>query len=392
MVAGASVVTNIMEPLSRYINFPETIAVSSNGSIALCQKLQDGIGYNPVMVQRATGGLLEMPAHGDSYYQYTPVICGGTRYSDVDNYEWLDYHCYQLAVGQFGTTDTVIGTMSQVRFGAASVTIRLGSTLWVSGGGTIQAPHDSTEYLDIDKSASTLAPDKILKSRPGPRMPRALMGHCLEMVTEDLAILYGGWESIGGGRPTRQSWTLDLDEPTINLDNTDSWTERATMAMRRERHSCGVLRDAASPEDRKIIVAAGGCSHHVGGHADGQVLVTDSVELLHTNGPVFALNWLPGPKMPAPLCGAAATSSAPMSGKGTRMYVAGGVTDFSEAPWQVSGSVYSLQCRWTLCEWAILALDLLEPRAMAVAMIVPLINQRDFSIDTPLPIPCQGGN
>ncbi len=370
----------------------EVIAVSSKGEVAHCNQFMgfDGLFDSPVELKQATGGLLRLPVSlqedpVQNYYQSVPVFCGGNW-----NYALASRVCYRLGAA----FEDPIGVLIQERSQAASVSINNGSTLWVTGGEYqefngleyFSNPLDTTEYLDViyedkDKVGLDLELDSMsLISTLGPRLPTMMRGHCLEMISDKLVILYGGYNYA---QEFSKAWTFDLDKQN-NPDGED-WVEIASMSLARDRHSCGVLRDALSPKERKIVVAAGGCA---GGGAHFGLVIRDSVELLHANGEVLALKWATGPQMPEPLCGAASATIK----DGTRLFVVGGVTDFTVFPEEKSNSVYYLQCRLTLCEWTTVDLELLSPRSGAVAMIVPLIDKRNFSLEeTTLPFPCQGG-
>ncbi len=166
-------------------------------------------------------------------------------------------------------------------------------TLYGSRGGSTDNNQDAlnldtTEYLDVVVGSHSTA---TLESKQGPKLPIEIYCHCLEMITDKLAILYGGekWDDA----PLANSWTFDLD---ISTNPNQTWVERTSMSASRRSHSCGVLRDAASPEERKIVVAAGGCGYKHGWSG----MPLDSVELLHISGPVIALRWTSGPTMPVP--------------------------------------------------------------------------------------------
>ncbi len=354
----------------------EVIAVSHNGSVVNCHESSDFFKPPPSHSEGATGGLLNLgPSSPDdnmtSYYQTTPVVCGGSAFNSLTAEYPSSRECYRLGGFNYWI-EPHIGRLNKERSRAASVAIKNGSTLWVTGGGDKKHnPLDSTEFLDVIGSS--------LVSRWGPGLPRKMLDHCLEMISDKVAISYGGkiW-----GEPFANSWSFDLD-PLSNSN--EEWMERATMTTARAGHGCGVIRDALSPDERKIVVAAGGCNRDMASN----MVVLDSVELLHTNGPVLAFKWITGPNMPQPLCDASSATIV----DGTRMFVAGGISEFNTAAYHVtSKSIYYIQCRLSLCDWTTIGLELNDQRINAVAMIVPLNHKRDFDIETTLlPFKCEGG-
>ena len=386
---GTLVLVTGMENLYAKKTVTDTIAISHNGSATPC--FQDMDFFNTgLRSSHATGGLLQLPIaltssydndnNIQTYYQSTPVICGGYHTDDI--YTGTSY-CYTIQ----DSDDNPIGSMSTKRCNLASVAINDGSTLWVTGGRKCAGYYanmnclDSTDYLDVTSGvANDIASSVTLTTRVGPRLPRKMAGHCLEMISDTLAIVFGGDD--GDKLIFTNSWTFDLDRRS---NPTEEWVERASMSTARNGHSCGVLR-GAGPEDRRIVVAVGGRAYR----AIDEFFLTDTVELLYTNGPVFAPKWQLGPSFPVPIDEAA---SATTSG-GTRMFVAGGVTDWTfqlDGSVQASSSVYYLQCPFLVCEWKTVELEPLNARIRGLAMIVPLLNKRSFSIETELPVSCEDG-
>ncbi len=373
---GTLIVATGVTDVNCYVKYTALLAISYNGSVSRCNEGSYFFeNVNELELDGATGGLLKLPTlypdddvpNYKSHYQDTPVICAG----HIQDALIYNRECFRLDTG---VNKMSIGQLSKNRIRAASVSIKYGSALWVTGGDDGNNVLDSTEYLNVVAGSESTE----IVSSEGPRLPRTMVNHCLDMITDNLAILYGGeiW-----GAPFENSWTYDLDTRT---NPNEEWVERAPMSTSRERHGCGVLRDALSPEERKIVVAAGGCNRN--NHKQIQVL--DSVELLHVNGPVIALQWVPGPTMPVPLCDAASANIV----DGTRLFLASGILEFYGVPYPKSQSVYYLQCRLTQCQWTTVGLELHEPRYDAIAMVVPLIDRRNFSIETTLPFGCEGRN
>ncbi len=362
---------------------PEVIAINStDGQLSHChQDPMFNATQPPIEMTSATGGLLNLPANYSkfqTYYRYTPVICGGEETRD----------CFSLGPQQ----DNYLGTLDLYRIGAASVSIRGGSVLWVTGGETGTGSHtlDSSELLDVvatttitttTSTTTTTAATSLLTARSGPDLPRPASGHCLEVVSESVAIFYGG-KSTKDIHPYKEAWTLDLQQLT---EWGTGWSQLNSMTVAREKHSCGVIREATGLiAERKIVVAAGGCNW-----VDGKgKAATGNVEMLHTYGSKVSLTWVPGPPMPEPVCNAASDALP----DGTRLFVAGGLKK-PGFPWTISDLVQSLQCPTIdSCQWTTVDIQLSQLRFRGVGFGIPLIQKRDFSFEetTYVPFTCQG--
>ncbi len=278
----------------------------------------------PEALDDATGGLLAPSIQDEkSSRKYSAIICG-------------ELACYILG------SSKVAGSLNHPRYGASSVTINSGKTLWVTGGYDGTYDLDTTELVEFDDFS-----ESILVATVGRTLPEPMSFHCLEVVDNTLGILYGGNQF---GVEMSASWTLDL----VHNVNDNDWVPRAPMSMARMHHACGVV--------SQFVVAAGGML------SNGDI--TDNVELFDAGS---EKSWSQGPALPVPLQGAASVTKEDNS----QLFVVGGA--LSNDWFHTSNAVYAFECLDKVCQWSCLDVVLLYARSSAVAFMLPLETNKDSS-------------
>ncbi len=309
----------------------------------------------PVAVAEATGGVLRPSLTSSN--DYTPIICGGA--SDNGEGKVINENCYTLTQNQSEPARMI----SAGRVGAASVVILGGTRLWVTGGWNPETSHycdfllDSTELVSLSVSHD-------LTIRQGPKLAEPTAYHCLQMINEHLAIVYGGQmvDYYNGcfTRAWKRVWTYHFDEN----ESGGEWTPQPEMLEPRMHHSCGVLRmDAVGT---KVVVAAGGEGETGAAMSDVEFLRVDK------NGQINQ-EWEFGPHLPKKL---KHTGSATAPDQGM-LYVAGGRNHFEDVG---SNLVFYLFCVEGDCQWSIDYIKLQYQRNLFVAMIIPARNP-DATVD-----------
>ncbi len=307
--------------------------------------IQDPVGS-------ATGGLLRFPSdhHDDeSTMHHFPLFCGGWRSEEV----FADKLCYWLG----RSNQKAAGQLQEKRSGAASVVIDIDtdhgkeSALWVTGGfaDTMEALC-TTEMVKIDPVDSS----KVYSTNHHVRLEACAIGHCLEMIDRNLAILYGGYFHF------RDTATIDINQHSPLWDTT-----RPKMSIGRLHHACGVARTSNGAGEWKYVVAAGGISEYDG--------IIDSVELLFVDSRnAVDDNWIAGPSLPVPLEAASGATAMDQS----RLVVAGGVLFWTEDTMEyvASSNVFEFECvdrNVDSCQWTKLTFELATGRGYALAFILP---------------------
>ncbi len=272
----------------------------------------------PKRTSFATGGVLNLSNLGSPM----PVICGG-----IDEHLHETRECYRLdKTGQ----ETAVASLKSTRIGAASVSIRNGTVLWVTGGTSHHTDivQDTTEWLAVNP-----IDNMSLTTSEGVKLPMDLKFHCLVMLSDNLAILYGGsnYYNILQG----QSWTIDVNSNV-------SWQEAASMSTPRAGHICGVIGN----QEQLIVVATGGERLNYEITDDVELLCLDIVdqEYLDVNGK----EWESGPRLPIGLAYAASATTSDRA----ILFVAGGLVDLVDS--LVSASIFLFHCHnglTSMCEW-----------------------------------------
>ncbi len=281
--------------------------------------------YFPESLSYGTGGLLALDSDDMS-----AVICGGI---DTDSLP-ID-KCFRLGY------DQPVASLRTGRAGPASVVLRNGTVLWVTGGYSLDyGDLDTSDWIEVSPGSTTL------KTTEGVKLPRPMSRHCLEKIDENFSILYGGYEMSHDHPQIDSSWIF-------NLDNT-SWIQEASMTTARSAHICGVLRDMTDPGTKHVIAAGG---------KTWPDIVTDNVELLRINHKMIGSHWQQGQTLPVGLYRAASTTSINQ----TVLYVAGGITLNQAA----SYAILTLRCSGLVCEWRTQCFALQSPRISSVAFIFP---------------------
>ncbi len=309
---------------------------------------------------------------------FMPIVCGGFVAEGVDN-----HYCYNLGDPRGSTIPKIVGTMKETREGSASIAVLEDTTLWVTGGiSEAFAGTDTTEWIDVSKALTVDDHDNSPKSLSyGISLPIAMAWHCLELVNEEMAILYGGVTEVTQSQvqtALHTTWTIDVAEhvkfsPAM-LDGTpQQWTPRAPMNHGRYSHTCGVIRALDIDTDnanftRKFVLAAGGVDQasHSGFEQRVELLQVDE----YSSGQiVIRESWMDGClktecPLPATLSGAASASTKDQ----TVLFVAGGVI----ANNMPSMPIYSVRCKSPgVCWWTKETAELTFARHNAVAMMIP---------------------
>ncbi len=187
----------------------------------------------PEPVHSATGGLLN---------KTTPVICGG----GINNWPPFSSLCYTLTEPPDPAANDTdlpedpepVAVMSQARWGAASIVIHDGNTLWVTGGTNGRNDLSSTEFITLTDG-----------SGPGPDLPVPVRSHCLVELDADRIMLIGGVSSSGGETRSKGTWIFHM--------NTLEWTMGPDLRIGRRYHSCGIVRDEDNGTITDLLVVTG---------------------------------------------------------------------------------------------------------------------------------------
>ncbi len=309
--------------------------------------------HTEALISGATGGLLRITPidqQGSRSISYVPIFCGGLRNGNVEP----ETMCYQLGLSGH------IRELTSKRSGAASVVIDNGQAMWITGGfdGAIYSETFDMIIADANgMSFDTSSLDRELN------LAQAMAHHCLEVIDQSLAILYGGHNSTG---VASESWTMD-----INTSWKQGWQSRASMTVARYNHACGVIKTSPTANNAvsKVVAAAGGFT--------SQTLIVDSVELLSVGpGNVISQAWIFGPKMPVSLAGTASATTKDQ----TLLFVAGGIK--AVELFEVTNSVFTFQCLdIDNCQWTKMDQELRHARANSVAFVFPPISIDDIRND-----------
>ena len=321
----------------------DTVAVSilESGTQVRCQ------GANlhlPVALEQSTGGVLQFPIQNqtsNSSMLLYPLICGG----------WLAYSpnrdCYHLGESH------PVGQMLDYRGGAVSVVIKNGTALWVTGGSDGKEVMDTTELVQGSQNDG----DEIfMTSVEHDPLPIPLAHHCLELLDDKTAILFGGEDGDGGIHGN--AWTVSLVESA----KLKEWKSISSLSKARKNHICGVLKDTANPcRPVKFVIAAGGIVEDLS--------VTKSMEILEVRDDLQNPPW-EDHQMPVAFSMAGSVTNKDQ----TTLYVAGGMSKL-EPDYLALTSVYSLQCARSPshCKWTKTNLELPYNRASSVALLLPPI-------------------
>ncbi len=315
-------------------------------------------------LELATGGVLRT-YYNEKWHQ-VPTICDGMTVNLRSNEKCYRLQLHDDDVGSFALP-TEIGIMREKRMGAASISIWNSTTLWVTGG-EFAGAKDSTEWINVSLSRENISDLPLLQR--GVPLPKMMAFHCLEMINNNAAILYGGSEWIEGLPGLHETWTIDnLYDPEFrNAMNSAAsepqqhwWIPRTPMNNGRFLHSCGVIRVDAST---KFVVAAGGQDLQYG-------VSTKTVELLRVQVEDEAVMniddiWEVGPLLPRALSRAASATT----GNQAILFVVGG--EVSSVPFVRSDAIFSLWCLITgSCWWTTEELELMMSRTNGIALLIP---------------------
>ncbi len=320
--------------------------------LTMCQPLP-GKTQSMASLFAGTGGVLK---HSSGYI---PLVCGGIGLEE----NWNE-KCYHLgssgASRDYGTAISVVGIMQQKRQGAASIPILNETALWVTGGTDDWVTTATTEWINV----SMVLSGKVERLQEGPRLPEPLANHCLQMISGNMAIAYGGQSGASlWSTPYALSWIVEHLDARIepagnNNDLDDPWVPGPPMAMARTLSGCGMVRNTG--KSVRFVVAAGGATvtSYFG------LTAIPSVELLRVGDGGDTLLWEVGPQLPEPLFAASSANT----GNQDALILAGGVLDgeFTMATF----SIYCLRCAFDYCSWTE-AWELDAVRYMSVALIIP---------------------
>merc|ERR1712198_128835 len=120
------------------------------------------------------------------------TLCGGSGSSMYSRF------CFQYNNGEWSDFDT----LSQPRYGSASLMINNGTQWWITGGKSGRFDFERTSVIyDILSDTWT----------DGPDLPLGLFGHCLEEIAEDTFLLFAGnYDSFQtSGSPMRWVYLLE---------------------------------------------------------------------------------------------------------------------------------------------------------------------------------------
>ncbi len=317
----------------------EAFTILPSGELNACSTHHHGNNLDmPVTMMRPSGGLLRLQ---DSL-QYRPVLCGGRSQGIVIA------DCFQLGSNE----EEPLGRLLLSRHDAASVVIRDGTTLWVTGGRKMDQALDSTELLELSSNADDGSETLINQASSSPTtLPYPMSSHCLQVVGGNTVILYGG-ASFEIGLIFSSSWLAE------NSDSQPvSWMEGASMAEARYDHMCGVIKTS---EEAVIVVAAGGI-------VDFSDKWTSTVKFLFVeeNSDSAINDWQSGPNLPVTLSQAASATTPDQR----RLFVAGGrMSNLLDSLY-----VFCLRCLDEVngCEWVKTEAEIWKGRSSSFAIIIP---------------------
>ncbi len=342
---------------------------NGQSNMSMCQP-QSNQTQSMYAFNKATGGLLRGLNQGvneeNIAFTNIPLVCGGITHNGEANDK-----CYRLETNQF---PTVVGRMSRARLGAATTVLFNGTTLWVTGGHSLSnIATNTSEWLSLSAAASL--DGSLEKMSEGIKLPMPMASHCLEMINDNTAVIYGGSEAPDA------AWTISLNAATsfyFSLKNDSQWVRLGQLLIiGRYEHICGVIQtdisNNTSGSKKYVIVAAGGrtTSDHITNHVELLQVVeaeNDSSAL------TFGNYWEAGPTLPVSLAGAASATTHDQSA----IFVAGGMMFSVSNDILLSDSVFSFFCRTSgdNCQWREFGKKQLTfGRSDAIAMIIPPVLQ-----------------
>ncbi len=325
----------------------------------------------------ATGAVLKVKGQQSATSMYNnnnnnilPVVCGGWTNERIEN-----RNCYNI-IGGGSDGPKRVAIMRETREGAASAALFNATTLWVTGGlsGGVLGT-DSTEWIDL---AENYANDKKLSY--GTSLPMSMAYHCLVLINDETAILYGGLdEYLFSNFGISSTWTLNITEniklPSPKNEGEQLWANAPSMKARRAQHSCGVIREQRIDNDsakftRKVVVAAGGVNPDNPDLANVPKTEILLVEEYHDGHIVISDSWVDGcHASDCPLPSTLQGASSAVTDDQVRLFVTGGIL-------YTQISIYSFECTTIeLCRWRKEGPELTFARFRGVAMILPPENQ-----------------
>ncbi len=337
-----------------YVFLPSIYA--SKSSLSICQPMANQT-QSMYSISGATGGTLKVNNSGNvSAIFYLPILCGGVTVSGEANDK-----CYQFDPSGLHDQPKIVGAMRSARQGAASAVIRNDTTLWISGGLILSGiPTETSEMVNVSTTAFTNLSEGI-------PLPVPMAYHCLEMITEDKAMVFGGVES------PRECWTISLTELNdYDGDNQQKWDVSESLIIGRYGHSCGVIRKDFRNDRNfsgKYVVAAGG-------RIDQGSIITDRVELLkvNENGTIDGF-WERGHDLPTPLTDASSVTTENQA----VLFLAGGIISYGgDSNDILSKAILSMSCTRGDCEWTKYNQELVFGRSHSVVMMIPPKVSVDF--------------
>ncbi len=229
------------------------------------------------------------------------ILCGGSI-GDGDGKDFVKT-CYQL-----GSNWPVFGDMLQARRMAATILLD-NDILWITGGSNYDfsgGELQSTEYLTMDGVATS-----------GPDLPVPVDIHCMVRLTKSQDAML-----ISGRNNGKATWFYNLD------GNPGAWTQGPDLAIGRNNHRCGVIKDL-SDDSQELVVVVGG-DH------------STTTEILLIPGSIDNA-WLSGPSPPGPT-----QVGITLPDRSGFLIIS---TQYSETHF------FRLTCSNTICQWCDMELD-----------------------------------
>ncbi len=334
-----------------------------------------------------TGGVLHLEATSGQLL-YVPIFCGGFERT----FDTAKTGCHLLGPGFHGH----VGELFHERYGAASIVINSGKTLWVTGG--MPDPQTGTTEL-MDFSGMTL--DRLAKEKVfgqlGIELPGELFHHCLVKILDDTTVLL-----IGGNldaATTNQAWGTSVKNAN-KTSGKSLWKQIAPMTFRKMSHACGVIKVS---EDVTVVVTAGGESVSQAVLDNVELLVIDiandidSISILES---ALQTPWIEGPKLEQEL-GGLVGSAMVSNHEQDRLYLAGGFTGSTYRyqhlfPGECEGTrnILVFGCSYydnnnvnnnpsdsINCQWTSLGMSLSLGRSHMVAYLLPPFPPSDYNSD-----------
>ena len=304
------------------------------------QNCSRDLGPIPVPMTRARGGFLKEGV----------LNCERIKWGEKDG-------CFYLPSTSPNKWFQLDQTLSQRRYGAASIVIDNGKTLWITGGKSSQGYLKSTEFVTLKDDSTDLNPSSSFSIQPGPDLPIATAHHLLIKLNSTTAMLIGGDNASSPDWPDYQkdglnylhlksTYFLDIPRVVESTKATVSSVRGPDFQQPSSSLMAGVLNDPADG-NRRMVVLVGEIYNKT------EFLMLDQLDQ----------GWTPGPDKPK----AVGSSAGVTTPDGKSFLVIGG----SNNRMTTDPYIYQLQHQNGCWKWSQLEQKLRVPRQNHIALVVP---------------------